>query len=491
MKYLVYLLVLLTVIVCACKKDKIITDRGAKLGFSTDTILFDTVFVTFGSTNSQLIVYNKNDQPINVSSIRLASGSSSYYRINVDGMPGASFRDIEIAANDSLFIFIEVTIDPNSAQLPFVVADSILFETNGNLQDVDLVAWGQNARFIRADQNIPGLPPISVIPCNGNVAVWDSVLPYVIFGYAVVDSGCMLEIKEGTKVYLYNNSGLWVYRDATLKVMGTREHPVKFRGTRLESYYNDKPGQWDRIWINEGSVNNEINYAEIKNGFIGLQLENLILNGISDTSIAKKIVVNNTEIKNMSGANVFTRYYDATFNNCVFGSTASYGCAITFGGTYEFNHCTFANYWSFGQRIDPLLYISNYFEDETKAVFDFELNKALFRNCIIYGNNESEVKIDIKSSATSNYLFDHCILKVKSDFDITNATHFTNVFKNTEPQFKDPNDGNFELDTMANAKNKASNISCPALYPMLQFDRNGTDRCIYLPADLGAYERKD
>ena len=174
--------------------------------------------------------------------------------MNVDGVATRSTSDVQIGPKDSLFIFIEVTIDPNNTTTPFLVTDSILFETNGNLQDIDLVAFGQNAHFITPTTNL-GTIQYSVIPCTGNTAVWDSTLPYVIYGYAVVDSACKLTINEGTKIYFYNNSGLWVFKDGTLKVNGTFEHPVTFQGTRLEQSYSDVPGQWDRIWIDDGIIN--------------------------------------------------------------------------------------------------------------------------------------------------------------------------------------------------------------------------------------------
>ncbi|HPD54413.1 MAG TPA: hypothetical protein PLI08_10740, partial [Bacteroidia bacterium] len=125
----------------SCKKDEFITDGDAKLEFSTDTVIFDTVFTTVGSSTEVFVVYNRNDQPVKVSSIRLATGDQSMFRLNVDGLPGRSFSDVEIGADDSIFIFVEVTVDPNNQNTPLVVTDSILFETNGNLQDIDLVAW--------------------------------------------------------------------------------------------------------------------------------------------------------------------------------------------------------------------------------------------------------------------------------------------------------------------------------------------------------------
>jgi hypothetical protein len=145
----------------SCKKEEILKDGSATLVFSEDTIMFDTVFVSIGSVTKNFRIYNRYDDILKISSIRLAGGASSLYRLNVNGTPGKSFSDIEIRGGDSIWVFVEVTIDPNSAVLPYIVQDSIIFETNGNQQDIDLVAWGQNAHFFVAKRQNINLHPTS------------------------------------------------------------------------------------------------------------------------------------------------------------------------------------------------------------------------------------------------------------------------------------------------------------------------------------------
>lgn len=131
----------------SCRKDDFTTDSGAKLSFSTDTLLFDTVFTTMSSTTKRIKVYNKNSDNIIISDIRLQNGANSQFRINVDGLSGNQHSNIEIRSGDSIYIFLEVTIDPNSVLSPFVVEEQLLFSTNGNNQKVHLMAWGQNAHY--------------------------------------------------------------------------------------------------------------------------------------------------------------------------------------------------------------------------------------------------------------------------------------------------------------------------------------------------------
>jgi hypothetical protein len=133
----------------SCKKDKFDTNSG--ISFSTDTLLFDTIFTTLGSTTKSIIVRNTQKQSIKISNIKLAGGATSSYRINVDGDAGINFNDIEIPAKDSIYVFAEVTVNPNASNLPFIIEDSIQFTTNGKLQQVQLNAYGQNAHFFNAD----------------------------------------------------------------------------------------------------------------------------------------------------------------------------------------------------------------------------------------------------------------------------------------------------------------------------------------------------
>src|SRR5690554_31376 len=105
------ILVMLSSMFYSCRKDDFTTDSGAILSFSTDTLLFDTVFTTMISTTKRIKVYNKNSDNLIISDIRLQNGANSQFRINVDGLSGNQHSDIEIRAGDSIYIFLEVTID--------------------------------------------------------------------------------------------------------------------------------------------------------------------------------------------------------------------------------------------------------------------------------------------------------------------------------------------------------------------------------------------
>jgi len=130
-----FLIITLFAAFIKCERIEWLEDPDIKLGFSTDTVFFDTIFTTIGSTTKQLRVYNRYDQPVKISSITLAGGSKSVFRLNIDGVPGNDATDVEIPAEDSLYIFVEVTLDPNNVDSLLAIHDSIIFITNGKRGD--------------------------------------------------------------------------------------------------------------------------------------------------------------------------------------------------------------------------------------------------------------------------------------------------------------------------------------------------------------------
>ncbi len=484
------LLVLIAVSVSSCKKDDFLTDSSAKVNFSQNLILFDTVFVSTGSATQIFTVRNNNDKPVKISSIQLATGSNSYFRLNVNGLPGKSFTNVEIGANDSIYVFVEVTIpDPGNPNTPFIIADSILFNLNGNYQQVNLVAWGQRAYFHHAASNTGSL---FFLPCN---ETWTNDLPHVIYGYALVDSGCTLTIEHGTNIYSHSSSGLIVLSSGTLKVNGTLQEPVVFQGDRLGETFKDIPGQWDRVWLSNithsrlvngtseigpGTVNSSINYAIIKNGNIGLQVDTSFSPG------ATTVRLDNTIIKNMSGVALLAQGATVRSNNCVFANSGQYLTALLYGGNYHFLHCTFANYWSQGNRTTPSIVINNYFGSSVRPI-----DTAYFGNCIVYGNIDGEIGVDSVYSNNPglfNYQFDHCIVKVSADFS-TNSGHFKSILQGTDPLFDDVANNNYKLGTTSIAID-AGLQSITDLSPVLSLDLKGDARPQGIGPDLGAYEKR-
>ena len=468
----------------SCKKDDLLTDSNVELNFSQKEILFDTVFVSIGSTTKNFKVYNPYDQPLKTN-IRLA-GPGVNFRMNVNGQAGRVFKDVEIRAKDSLWIFVEVTVDPNAGVLPYIITDSIIFETNGSVQDVDLRAWGQNAHFIVADRFLnDNFPLYALLDTALNASfTWDSILPYVIYGYLVIDSTQTLTIQAGCKIHFNNGAGLWIYKGGKLNVEGNVNHPVVFQGIRREASFAEEPGQWDRIWLNNGSFSN-INYAIIKNGFIGLQCDVFPTPAATD-----HLFLSNTIVENMSGFGLLSYNFTIKGWNNVFANCGSYCCALTAGGSYEFLHCTMANYWKISQRSTPAVYVNNY--QSTKTGTDvYNLNSADFKNCIITGSQDDELKSDFitGSGVNINYKFDHCLIKAK-DTPTSDINHFNTICRNCDPGFKDTDNNNYELGPGSQAIDFGD--SAFVIPDTTDFDikRNLRPSTLNTFPDLGAYEKQ-
>ena len=469
----------------SCRKDEVVsTEPSYKLSFSTDTVMFDTVFTTVGSATKHLKVFNRNDQRINISHIQLAEGNNSQYQLNINGSPAVSLSNIEIPANDSIFIFIRVTVDPTSQNTPLVVSDSIVFETNGNMQDVDLVAWGQDAHFIVGDQYLEGLSSkYKVIANEGETVYWEDDKPWVIYGWAVVDSTGILNIGPGCNIHFHQNSGLWIYRGGSINVNGEKDSVVTFQGDRLDLPYQDLPGQWDRIWINEGSENNEFNYAVIKNGFIGIQSE------ITREDMGNILIMNNTIIQNMELYGLFSVAYRVLSTNSVYGNCGENTLFVAAGGEYDFRQCTFANYWSRTIRQDPSFILSNnlviYDASGNPNMLVGDLN-VFFGNCIVYGINDEEMLFSDDEQAEFNYTFDHCILKTV--MDISNTENYINCQQNEDPLFVDYSNYNFRIDTLSPAIDSGSLEVITSSQVNIETDPDGNSRIDDDGPDIGAYE---
>ena len=115
--------IIVTSILSCRKQMHFSSDPARDITLSTDTISFDTVFTCVGSSTRTMMIYNNTGENLKINSIQLAGGSSSPYSVNIDGKAGHCFNDKEIYANDSLFVFVKVTIDPTDQNNPFFVED--------------------------------------------------------------------------------------------------------------------------------------------------------------------------------------------------------------------------------------------------------------------------------------------------------------------------------------------------------------------------------
>jgi len=493
----------------SCRNDFDTVSSTGSLEFSQDTVYLDTVFTNIGSSTRTMKVFNRSNDDINIPSIQLANGEASNYRLNVDGLPGKSFEDIVVLAKDSIFIFIETTIDINNFPNPdnsFLYTDKIQFDTGGNQQDVDLVTLVQDAVFLFPEQFKDGtIETISLgIDEEGEDILIEGFYldddelnftnekPYVIYGYAAVGSNKTLTIDAGARVHFHANSGILVANQGSMKVNGEAsidpevlENQVIFEGDRLEPSFSDVPGQWGTIWLTQGSTNHEFSYTTIKNSVVGILMDS----NDGDRTLTLK----NVEIYNISNVGLLARTGDVYGENMVINNCGQTSLSCSLGGRYTFNHSTFANYWNNGFRLFPTVSIDNVLQVSDTEFAVADLIEANFNNCIIYGSESRELGLVEDSSAAFNFKFTNSLIKFEdpngdfednANYDFSNDLLYSNIVRNTDPIFFNTDANNFNIESDTSGADGIGDSNTASLVPV---DANGTNRNITSP-DAGAYE---
>ena len=495
-KYFTYLL-LITILLFACKKDIMDNSQSATLHFSNDTIIFDTAFHSIGTPTKTLTIYNRNSFTIITDiSLKLINGGS--FRMNVDGVAGNNHSSIEIPANDSIFIFLEVTPNLNGNN-DFLLTSNIEFTTGTRKQDVKLVSPARNANFHLPHDNffLNGTDSVNYryFSIKGN-KIWTNELPHVIYGYVVIEPNATLTIEEGTEIYFHSNSGMFVgnpilinadgtppLNNGTLIIDGNLHNEVILQGDRLDSWYKNLPGQWNGIHYIQGSVNSTIDYAIIRNGTTAIRADSI---GNNDPTLT----INNTIIENMSSIGIFGQGANIKASNTLVSKCGQYALACNIGGSYNFTHCTFANY-SDGNtpHNTPSILLNNYYEGADGFIYVRNLQEANFINCIIDGSLSTEVSFQKYNQEDNkfNYSFDHCLIKLDPSINIDNS-HYINVIVNQTPKFTDDTGSDFHLTEDSPAIGAGtSNAFDNYDDEILKYDLEGFNRDLSFP-DIGAYE---
>ena len=512
MKRLLYFIITFSLVLLwsSCRKDFEFSPSTGDLQFSKDTVYLDTVFTNIGSSTYNLKVYNRSNSDIVIPSVNLSLGEGSSYRLNVDGVSGKTFENVEILAKDSLYIFIETTIDistfANSGT--FLYTDQIEFNSTSNVQKVELVTLVQDAVFIYPNRdNTTKVIETLTLNIGGELVETDiqgrellpeeltftNTKPYVIYGFAAVPNGETATVNPGARLHFHNNSGLLVTEGASIKINGEfstdqdlLENEVILEGDRLEPNFSEIPGQWTAIWLLDGSINNSINYTTIKNATVG------ILSDGNPDEASNKLKVNNTQIYNSSAFGVLGRNTSIAGENLVINNSGQSSFAGTLGGKYNFTHCTIANYWNNSFRQFPSVLLNNFIVDADNNAILSDLTEANFNNCIIYGNDNPEILLDeIEDAAVVfNFKFTNCLIRFEdngnnftgANYDFNDTTHYESVIFNKNPDFKDA----FINQLIIGDNSAANNQGNTMFSSQVPFDILNINRTT-LP-DLGAYQ---
>jgi hypothetical protein len=446
----------------SCQRDDYYQGSDVEITFSQDTLRFDTVFTSIGSSTRWIKVFNPKDQPIKVD-VQLKNISNTHFRINADGFKGPLIKDIEINSKDSIYIFVEVTVDPNQplSNSPFVIEDQIEVTVNGNIFIAYLEAWGQNANYIPS-KNSKG--KVSILSCKMGTEVWNDPKPYVIYGILYIDS-CTVKLPKSTKIYvhggivrdensIYNDGLIVVLKNGKIISEGTAEAPVIIQGDRLEEEFSDVKSQWVGILFWHESKQNLLQHTHIKNSIIGIRADSL-----------SEVSLKGCKITNTGGPGIIGRYATIYGENCLLYGNSSYGLQLTYGGNYTFNYCTVGSY----EGQNEAVILTDFYCSDIFCSQGIKLNKlnASFTNCIFVGSDQDEVGLNQANEDNSqfNYSFTNCIVKIKDLLLPKNHPNFLEncqnctQLKNTDKLFLKRNDDDYRLDTMSVALGKAKFIN--------------------------------
>lgn len=447
----------------SCKKFK-----GASKGnldFSVDTVVFDTVFTTIGSTTKQFKIYNKEAGEVTIEEVQLMGGTASPFRMNLDGLTGTSFSELKLKGGDSLFCFVEVTLNINGGILPLVVEDSIRFRSNGIDQYIKLAVWGQDMYYHYSNFQA------GII--DTNEGTWPNDKPHVIYGAAVIDSAETLNIQAGTDIYLHKSSILFNYK-GTLNINGTLGNEVTLQGDRLEAEYDDVSGQYYGIYFQEARPS-VIDYAIIKNSTAGVHVFSR-----DESFSAPTVKITNTIISNAASYGLFLFAKPIVeAENTLVHSNGVHSLIVLQGADFVFTHCDFLGYGA-GDQSTPAVGIRNYYTDADGVTTVSDINQGEFRNCVIYGYGEDQLAFDTiqPGGVNINIDFRNCVLKTT----IGNNPMFTSCIKNQDPAFHSTGGAkNFQ----AWSNSSMSGAADPAFTTTPDNDILGNARS--LPPDIGAY----
>lgn len=499
-------MLLTIVLIKSCDYDLTFSPAQTQdIGFSSDTVYLDTVFTSIGSSTYNLRIYNQSDRNVEIGSIRLGQGSQSQFRINVDGIHGDSFEQIELLAKDSIYVFIETTVDikeytPNATE--FLYNDQLLVDK----QAVELITLVKDAIFLYPERDKDGIKEILPlgIDDDGDVVgiegfyldddelVFTNEKPYVIYGYAGIPPEKTAVFEAGARIHFHDNSGLIAAQSSSIHVLGNpsidEEHlegEVIFEGDRLEPFFEDVPGQWGTIWLTAGSTNHIFRYATINNASVGILMD------YNDETENPTLLLEQTQIHNSSTVGLWAKTAHVKAVNSIFGNAGNASFYGNIGGSYEFTHCTFSNYWNRGFRSTPAVILNDYVPISNKENFIMPLEKALFANCIIDGNQSVEFEVEQKGDQELSFTLDHTSLRfAPSDdsifenpyYDFSALNFYPKLIFNKTASFHNPTQNDFRI----TQKSEFIGLGNKDYATGVPIDLNGADRTT--SPDLGALQ---
>jgi hypothetical protein len=398
----------------SCRGEQQLTSTpNLRLSFSTDTVAFDTLFTDVSSATHTFLVYNHNKEDLCIMHAGLAGGTDSPYRVNMDGLEGSSLADLSIRSGDSMYVFVEVTIDARGQDELFEVYDSLCFTLeNGVTQQVFLTACGQEATVLRG----------AVIDSDMR---FTAQRPYLIYDSLHVKQGVTLTIAPGTRLFFSDKAEMQIH--GCIEAIGTADSIIVFRGARTDLMFDYLPydrlsAQWGGITLHESSNNNIFKHCDIHSGTYGLRAQ-------SKNTEQQKITMYSSQIHNVNSDALQLTQCKGTFGNSLFSNAGGH-CVNILGGQIDFLHCTMANFFPWKSERGTAVNLSNQEEKEENIIYP--LNGVNFINCIITGSKEEELSLSINTNTEnkqehSQYQFTHSVINSRKESFAPEEQYFSHI----------------------------------------------------------------
>lgn len=402
----------MTLTMMSCIEDGFTTDRSAQPVFSVDTLDMGTIFTDQPSTTHRFTVYNRADKGINISSISITGDNSGLFRLNVDGFSGTEFSNVEIRANDSIFVLVETTLPANGLNAPVDITARLEFLTNGASSEVVLKATGRDVTRLR-----------------GEVFTADATLtadrPYQIYDSLVVAKGATLTIEPGTELY-FHDGALMIVR-GSLKALGECGREIILTGDRTGYVAADIPfdimsRQWTGLFFTSTSTDNVLHYTHVCNTWQGVTIDG----SDSEPGSEPSLTIVNSRLRNSQGyaleaIHARVKAYGSEF------AEGGQGAVLLHGGNHVLNHCTLSNYYLFSALGGPILQLSHIDEDTDDGTGRPTVT-AQITNSIIYGLGRDISHGDLTDTGVS---LRRCLLKSAGNDD----DNFIDCIWDSDPLF--------------------------------------------------------
>lgn len=461
-------------------------ETSGNVGFSEDSVKFDTLFTTVQSPTERLYIFNNSGAHLRVKSIRVAGGADSDFRLTLEGIVAQEHRDVEMARDDSVYAFFDFRSDARDEN----VVDHLIVETENEIFEVVLFARVLDAHLLRdtTDNEFE-------LPCD--TILDDTEKPYVIDGALYVPENCKLTIGPGVEMYFtarrdanYNFFSR-IFVDGTLEINPQGGDTTLLTNFRLTERYQDTPGQWDGIRISRKSRDNIIRNTEIRNGTFGVLMDSLPVAGAA----APKLLIENAKIRNMSFHAIlaFGRGdYAAgqpmiSANNLLCERSGDVLVGLVQGGAYDFTHCTFYNDREVTfNRSQPAFGFNNFRLNESGTAIEEDFDAQLIlENCIVYGTNDNEFSFQITEGREVGASIRRNVLIMSRDNEPILEDPFNGGnLMGVDPRFENAGGGDYTLRDDSPCINAGSTET---LRPIPPTDLSGNPRELAAP-DIGAYE---